>query len=144
MAAFSKRSEDNLKGVHPKLVEVLRAAIEDAPQDFTIVSGVRTEEEQVALYAQGRTAPGLKVTQSDGVRKRSNHQTKKDGFGYAVDVYPFDNGSVQVNAPREDFEKIARHIQDHAERQTVLIDWGGDWRTFKDLPHLELVSYAVD
>lgn len=138
MAKFSKRSLDNLKCVHPKLVHALCEAIIDTPLDFTIVAGLRTTEEQQALYAQGRTKAGNIVTNADGVRNKSNHQAKADGHGYAVDFYPYYNGSVQVNAPAAKFEVIARHVQKKAKALGYVIDWGGDWKTFKDNPHLEL------
>ena len=140
MAKFSKRSTDNLKCVHPKLIHALSEAIRDTPVDFTIVSGVRTTAEQQALYAQGRSKPGPIVTNADGVRSKSNHQVKADGMGYAVDFYPYYNGSVQVNAPAHMFEKIARHVQAKAKALGYIIEWGGDWKSFKDAPHLELKS----
>jgi hypothetical protein len=46
---------------------------------------VRTDAQQQALYAQGRTLPGNIVTKADGVINRSNHQVKADGYGHAVD-----------------------------------------------------------
>jgi len=44
-----------------------------------LISGLRTYEEQDALYAQGRTAPGPKVTNAPG--GHSNHN-----FGLAFDM----------------------------------------------------------
>lgn len=142
MAKLSKRSYQALQGVHPKMIHAICEAIIDTPLDFTIVSGLRTTEEQKALYAQGRTKAGNRVTNADGVKSLSNHQDEadglKDGYGAAVDFYPYYNGSVQVNAPVAKFEQVARHIQATAKRLGYRIDWGGDWRSFKDNPHLEL------
>lgn len=138
MAKFSKRSLDNLKCVHPKLIHALSEAIIDTPVDFTVVAGVRTTAEQQALYAKGRTKAGSIVTNADGVRSKSNHQVKADGMGYAVDFYPWYDGSVQVNAPAYMFEQIARHVQAKAKALGYRIDWGGDWKSFVDRPHLEL------
>ena len=135
MYFFSKRSEENLQGVHPELVKLMTLAIRNSPIDFTVVEGVRTVERQQALYAQGRTKPGPIVTQVDGVTKRSNHQPKTDGYGYAVDIYPFVNGQVQVNDV-QGLKRISEHIKAVARLNLIQIEWGGDW-AMRDYPHFE-------
>ncbi len=137
MSKFSKRSLDNLIGVHPDLVRVMTEAIKATPVDFTITEGVRTAARQQELFAQGRTKPGGIVTNCDGVKLRSNHQTKSDGFGHAIDLYPYFNGSVQVNAVPE-LRRIAAHVKAVAAILGVEITWGGDWKTPFDPPHFEL------
>lgn len=136
MFKFSNRSINNLKGVHPDLVKLLTEAVKDCPIDFTIIEGVRTTERQQELYAQGRSKSGTIVTQMDGVKQKSNHQTKKDGYGYAVDLYPFVNGKVEVNDVNS-LIKIANHIKSIALKMGIPLIWGGDWR-MKDYPHFEL------
>lgn len=147
---FSQRSLNNLKGVHPNLVKVMEEAIKDSPIDFTITAGVRTTEQQKAEYAKGRTTVGINptkarplgstVTQRDGVRVKSNHQAKADGFGHAVDLYPYYDGSVRVNekdvVPK--LKTISNHIKATAKRLRVKITWGGDWTRPFDPPHFEL------
>lgn len=140
MARFSKRSKDNLIGVHPKLVALMEAAIQDTPVDFTIVEGVRTQQRQKDLYAQGRTKPGPKVTNADGVNRKSNHQVKADGYGYAVDVYPFVDGQVRVSEkyviPK--LKQIADHVKAKAKELGLTVVWGGDWKSPYDPPHFEI------
>lgn len=139
MAKLSQRSLNNLKGVHPNLIKLITEAIKDTPVDFTVVAGVRTQAEQQALYAQGRTKPGKIVTNADGVRNKSNHQPKADGYGHAVDLYPFYNGSVQVNDPQvlAKLKIISLHIKSKASLLGIPVQWGGDWK-FVDPPHFEL------
>lgn len=140
MKGFSKRSLDNLVGVHPNLVKIMKEAIKDSPVDFTITEGLRTTARQKQLYAQGRTTPGIRVTQKNGVTSKSNHQAKKDGFGHAVDLYPYYNGAVQVS-DKEVIPKlklIAVHIKAVAKCLGLKITWGGDWKTPYDPPHFEL------
>jgi peptidoglycan L-alanyl-D-glutamate endopeptidase CwlK len=137
MYKFSQRSLDTLKGIHPKLVEVMQRAIKDSPIDFTVTNGVRTTAQQQALYAQGRTKPGAIVTNADGIKNKSNHQPKADGFGYAVDIFPYYNGSVQVNDDKG-LRIIATHIKAVAKKLGYVIEWGGDWKSITDYPHFEL------
>lgn len=140
MPRFSQRSKDALKGVHPDLVRLMEAAIIDSPVDFTITEGVRTTARQQALYAQGRTAPGTKVTNADGVKNKSNHQAKADGYGHAVDLYPFVDGKLRINEPYVvyNLRLIANHIKAKAKQLGIKLTWGGDWKSPYDPPHFEI------
>lgn len=139
---FSRRSLQALQGVHPYLVHVMCEAIKTSPVDFTITDGLRTTEEQKALYAQGRTRPGQRVTNADGVKNLSNHQDEadgfKDGYGSAVDLCPYVNGRVDVNDTGNNLPKIAKHIKQVAKKWGYNIEWGGDWKNFVDKPHFQL------
>ena len=138
MYSFSQRSKNNLLFIHPDLVKVMNEAIKNSPIDFIITNGIRSTEEQRKLYNQGRTTPGKIVTNADGVNNKSNHQVKTDGYGYAVDLYPFYNGSAQLNDAKS-LKVIADHIKSVAKQLGITIQWGGDWK-FKDYPHFELVK----
>lgn len=139
MAQFGKLSLDSLKGVHPNLIKVMQEAIKDTPVDFTITDGGRTTAQQQALYAKGRTAPGGKVTNADGVRNKSNHQAKSDGYYHAVDLYPYINGAIDFNDEHGKLSVIAAHIKFVARKFGVKIGWGGDWKGSWDKPHFELL-----
>lgn len=136
MKKLNERSKKNLQGIHPSLISLMEAAIAECPVDFTITCGVRTTAEQQQLYSQGRTASGPRVTNCDGVKTKSNHQIKQDGFGHAVDLYPIRDGKVQVNDVAG-LKIIADHIKKTALNQGIKISWGGDWK-MKDYPHFEL------
>lgn len=142
MPIFSKRSLNNLEGVHPDLVRVMHASIKTTPVDFTITEGVRATKRQQELYAQGRTKPGSIVTNVDGIKKKSNHQVKSDGYGHAVDLYPHINGSVQINNVPA-LKIIAAHIKKTATGLGIPIQWGGDWTSIKDYPHFELKTKQI-
>jgi peptidoglycan L-alanyl-D-glutamate endopeptidase CwlK len=142
MCVFGQRSKDNLKGIHPDLVRVMNEAIKDTPVDFIITDGVRTTEQQQALYNKGRTKESKEkgekvVTNCDGIKNKSNHQPKIDGYGHAVDLYPYYNGSVQLNDVAK-LRIVADHIKVCAKKLGVKVDWGGDWKSLKDYPHFEL------
>ena len=143
--SFAKSSLDKMEKVHPKLVEVMKAAIENSPFDFRITSGARTTEEQFALYQKGRTLPGPKVTNCDGKKFKSNHQIKADGYGHAVDIFPcgvIENGVYRKFTSEEGYDEkklklIANHILAVAKSKNINIEWGGNWK-MKDTPHFEL------
>lgn len=143
--SFSQTSLDKMEKVHPKLVEVMKEAIENSPFDFRITDGARTTEEQFALYQKGRTLPGPKVTNCDGKKFKSNHQIKSDGFGHAVDIFPcgvIENGVYRKFTSEEGYDEkklklIANHILAVAKSKNINIEWGGNWK-MKDTPHFEL------
>ena len=147
MKTFGQRSINNLKGVHPTLVLLMNTAIKDSPIDFIIVQGVRTTIEQAEFYSWGRTKLNpntgkmTKVTNADGIKNKSNHQIKADGYGHAVDLYPFFDGKVQVNY-KDTIAKlkiIAEHIKKVAKSINIKIVWGGDFKSLYDPPHFQLV-----
>lgn len=133
MFKFSKNSLKKLEGLHPKLQKFFQELIKISPYDFSITQGVRTAEEQNKLYQQGRTAPGKIVTNCDGYKLKSNHQVKSDGLGYAGDI------AVLVNNKITWEEKYYKEVANSARElmKKYNIEWGGDWKSFKDLPHFE-------
>lgn len=111
------RSEENLAGVHPDLVAVVRRAIEITKQDFTVIEGVRTLQRQKQLKASGASKT-----------LNSRHLT-----GHAVDIVPY-----PVSWDWARFYPIADAMKKAAKELKIDVDWGGDWKTFKDGPHWEL------
>ena len=88
MPALSQRSTDRLRGVNPDLITLLHYLIKVV--DFTVLYGVRTAEEQFALFKKGRGEVSdawvvvdkkKVVTYCDGYLKKSKHQS-----GDAVDI----------------------------------------------------------
>lgn len=146
---LSDASIEKMKGVHPKLIELMKKAIGDSPYDFKIIQGLRTAEYQNSLYQQGRTKPGKIVTKLDGYNRKSNHQAKADGYGHAVDIavcghYDQNGGYVKYMTDAEMFDnkklvEISRHVKAVAKEMGMEIVWGGDWKTLYDTPHYELV-----
>lgn len=146
---LSDASIEKMKGVHPKLIDLMKKAISNSPYDFKIVQGLRTAEYQNELYQQGRTKPGKIVTKLDGYNRKSNHQAKADGYGHAVDIavcghYDQNGNYVKCTTDAEMFDnkklvEISRHVKAVAKEMGLDIVWGGDWKTLYDTPHYELV-----
>lgn len=138
------QSRARLKGVHPDLVRVVERAITISSVDFSVLEGVRTPERQKSLYAQGRTAPGPKVTWT----KTSNHfVNSRTGYGHAVDLVPYPvDWEGPVRFPK--FDAISKAMFAAAKIEGVAIRWGADWdgdgnpreRGETDSPHFELVA----
>lgn len=117
---LSARSEKRLVGVHPDLVRVVRRAIEISTVDFTVLEGVRTEARQRELVASGASKT-----------MKSRHLS-----GHAVDLGAYIAGRISWDA--HPYIEIKTAIVRAAEEQGTPIEWGGDWKTFKDLVHFQL------
>ena len=120
MFSFGSRSLSRLKGVHPDLRKVMDRAIITTDVDFTILEGLRSVERQRKLLASGATRT-----------LRSRHLT-----GHAVDIAPLVDGKVSWDWPI--YHRLAPTIKKAAQDVGVKIEWGGDWRSFKDGPHWQL------
>lgn len=138
---FSRRSLDNLVGVHPDLVRVVHDLMNMQIMDFTVVEGLRTPERQRELFAQGKSKT-----------LNSKHLKQPDGFSHAVDIYPhpIDMGAVRAGNAREisRFGLLVGMALALAKSEGIKIrsgmDWDGDGETldhtFFDAPHLELIT----
>ena len=141
------RSLQKLEGVHPDLVAVVSRAIEISDQDFSVICGLRTVEEQKALVAKGA----------------SQTMKSKHLEGNAVDLMAWvDGGRWELNL----YDEIADAMLKAAKELGVTLRWGAAWhknlndwngtaedlmneyidlrrsqgkRPFIDAPHFELV-----
>lgn len=117
---LGQRSLSRLEGVHPDLVRVVKKAAALSSLDFTVLEGLRTKERQKQLMELGATKT-----------MNSRHLT-----GHAVDLAPMVGGTVRWDWPL--YHQLAVIVKEAAKAENVPIQWGGDWRTFKDGPHWEL------
>nr|DAL57705.1 MAG TPA_asm: L alanyl D glutamate peptidase endolysin [Caudoviricetes sp.] len=136
MCKFSRTSEKRLMYLHPNLQKFFIELLKISPYDFSISQGVRTVEEQNKLYQQGRTTPGKIITNCDGYKIKSKHQVKSDGFGHAGDIAILVDGKVTWE--EKYYKEVAR--VGRVLMQKYNIEWGGDWKKFKDLPHFEYIG----
>lgn len=121
MRRWSDRSQKSLVGVHPDLRAVMDRALQISPLDFIVIEGLRTVERQKQLVASGASKT-----------LRSRHLT-----GHAVDLLPIGpDGKAAFDWPL--YYKLAPAVKQAAKDVGVPIEWGGDWRTFKDGPHFQL------
>lgn len=119
------RTERNLKGVHPDLVKVYRAAAKASKLYPVITCGKRTVAEQKILVANGASKT-----------MNSRHIPGSDGFAKAIDVVFIIDGKARWDWPL--FKTFADLMKAAGGKLGIPVTWGGDWKSFKDGPHFEL------
>jgi peptidoglycan L-alanyl-D-glutamate endopeptidase CwlK len=129
---MNEHSLERLKKVDYSLVSVIVEAEKTSPIRFEITQGYRTIEEQQELYKKGRVYPGLKVTDCDGVKKRSKHNFFPSR---AVDVVCYIDNKVTWN--RSVYKKLSEHILSVALKMNIPVKWGGSFKNF-DGPHYQI------
>jgi peptidoglycan L-alanyl-D-glutamate endopeptidase CwlK len=122
MRAYSKRSLDNLKGIHPHLRRVIDRALRDSPLDFVVIEGLRTKERQRELVRTGASKT-----------MNSRHLT-----GHAVDLMPIDPKTKKGSFDWKLYDQLGPAVEKAAIAEGVPLVWGGRWQSFRDGPHFEL------
>lgn len=124
-----RRYAKKLQGLHPvvaaKAEQLLRRTYAEGIY-IGIVHGFRTMAEQAAIYAQGRSVPGPIATNARPGESYHN-------YGLAVDF-------ALLTPDWSDYiwnERDPKWKRAAAIGKELGFEWGGDWRSFKDYPHLE-------
>lgn len=137
--AFSIKSENKLRGVHPDLQKLCHSVMAITPIDFAILHGVRTQQEQKALWDIGRL-PGdtrKKVTWT----LKSKHLIQSDGYGHAVDIGAYLNG-VYLNGDEPKEVKYYLELSDIFKQKIkelgLNIFWGPDAGIKGDIGHYQI------
>ena len=124
----------DIENLHPAVrrgaVEFLKRCAAQGLNAF-ITQTFRTVEYQQSLFAQGRTKPGNIVTNVDGSRP-SAHMMR-----YAFDIARGDAGRLYDNSDGF-FRKCGRIWNEMGG------EWGGDWKSFVDMPHFQFGDNMTD
>jgi len=106
---LSSRSLNKLEGVNEELVKVVHEAISLTKIDFGVTFGLRTLEEQEALFKAGR----------------SQTMKSKHLEGRAVDLVAYVGSDVcwELNV----YDDIANAMAEAALNQGVKVRWGAAW-----------------
>ena len=124
-----------LATVVPQLQQVIRLASAICAVPFTVIEGIRTIERQRELVARGASKT-----------MNSRHLT-----GHAVDLWPLDPATgkaLPAGTPAAearlwaDLHQIAAAVKSAGAELGIAIEWGGDWKSFKDGPHFQLTWAA--
>jgi len=106
---LSNRSLDRLSGVDDRLVEVVKAAIQETEVDFGVIQGLRTLEEQKKLVESGASQT-----------MKSKHL---DGLAVDLMAYVGGRGTWELNV----YDEIADAMKWAADDVGVPIRWGAAW-----------------
>ena len=106
---LSKRSLSRLEGVNESLITVVKYAIGVTKQDFSVICGLRTIEEQRALVAKGA----------------SQTMKSKHIDGNAVDLMAYCDGGGRWELNL--YDEIADAMKEAAKECGVKIRWGAAW-----------------
>ena len=132
MFTLGKRSRKNMIGLHPYMAFFIEETIKESKQDFGILNkgGVRTNKEQKAMYAQGRTTEGSKVTWT----LDSYHQ-----YGLAGDLVAYKNGKYSWDVKL--YAEILRAGKVVIEKYNLPIEHAFDAGLKYDYPHWQLTGF---
>lgn len=124
---MSRRIEDLTLAVQQRAQALVKAA-RDAGIDLLVTSTYRSNEEQAALYAQGRTKPGAIVTNA---RPGDSYHNWRCAF----DVVPLRNGKPVWGTSGPDGD-LWRKIGEMGE--SVELEWAGRWTgKLREMAHFQ-------
>lgn len=122
-------SSRSLSDLHPKVMQMATKFISECKAqgiDVIITSTYRSMESQAQLYAQGRTTPGKRVTNAKPGYSMHNYRL-------AFDFAPLKSGKIDWAD-----EKLFKRCGEIAV--ACGLRWGGNFESFKDLPHCEYLG----
>lgn len=119
----------DIKNLKPKVQAMLGILIARTKKELGIdiicTQGYRSIAEQNAIYAQGRTKPGKRVTNAKGGSSLHN-------FGVAFDIVPLVNKQPKWNVPMSTWNAIAKIAK------SIGLEWGD--RGLVDIPHFQYMA----
>jgi peptidoglycan L-alanyl-D-glutamate endopeptidase CwlK len=125
------RSLDDLRPEIRPMADAFLAAVKAAGVDLIVTCTSRTLAEQAALYAQGRTAPGPKVT-------NAQPGTSAHNFGLALDVVPVFNGKADWNGGDQLWEQVG------TLGQAAGLEWfGAPGSPYVEYPHFQVHDWRA-
>lgn len=138
------KSEQRVKLLHPRVRDEVKSLVEKAELSLpkfvaiAIPQGLRTIDEQDALYAQGRTKPGPIVTNARGGSSYHNYGLAFD-FCLVLDTNGdgiYDDTSWDIKKDN-DKDGVADWLEVVKVFENAGWEWGGKWSSIKDYPHLQ-------
>lgn len=123
---LSARSQERLKGVDKRIFAIIDLALTFTHVDFGIPKhgGLRTAADQRNLFKAGST-------KCDGIEIKSEHQS-----GLAFDIYAYVDGKASWD--RYHLTQVAAAILQSAAMLGYPLTWGGNWKSWQDMPHFQL------
>ena len=135
LGEVDERSAGNIRTLLPEVQVVVRdwlleqayPAARELGYVVKVICGTRSWAEQDELYAKGRTARGVRVTNA-----RAGSSWHNYGVAWDVGLFTVSGGYVTDGKVYERFGRLAG--------LPVGCEWGGSWKSFKDYPHFQWVQ----
>lgn len=127
-------SSRKLTDLHPQMQSMVTRFLANARAagiDLLVTCTYRSNEEQAALYAIGRTKPGRIVTNAKPGRSTHNNTLNGKPAALAVDVVPLRDGKPIWAAS----DPVWKRVGEIGEK--VGLEWAGRWTTFREYPHFQ-------
>ena len=127
-------SSRKLTDLHPQMQPMVTRFLANARAagiDLLVTCTYRSNEEQAALYAIGRTKPGRIVTNAKPGRSTHNNTLNGKPAALAVDVVPLRGGKPVWSASDPVWKKVGEI------GEKVGLEWAGRWTTFREYPHFQ-------
>lgn len=124
----------SLDDLHPEvrpLVDKFLEACKAAGIDILVTCTHRSNEEQAALYAQGRTAPGKIVTNAKPGQSSHNGMLNGKPASLAIDVVPMRAGKPVWSVS----DPVWQQVGELGEKAGL--EWAGRWKRFREFPHFQ-------
>lgn len=132
---FTKRTLENLASLNKKARAKLEPFLLEAQAlvaatgiTIEVISGLRSWQQQAALYAQGRTKPGNTVTKARAGSSWHN-------YGLAIDLALFRAGVYLDEVKPSTADLIYRQLGQLAKKHGI--EWAGNWKSFQETPHFQ-------
>jgi peptidoglycan L-alanyl-D-glutamate endopeptidase CwlK len=126
----NRKSSRSPRDLHPELAKRWALANDEftkqypeLPQVF-LTQTYRSDEDQAADYAKGRTKPGKVVTNARPGQSLHNY-------------YPALAFDIAFKVGNEVHWDISLFRQFAAIAKSLGLEWGGNWKHFKDNPHFQ-------
>jgi hypothetical protein len=114
--------------VQKPAIKFINQVASDLKIKLRVTQGLRTFEEQDALYTQGRTVPGKIVTNAKGGQSYHN-------YGLAIDVAEIKDSEAIWNT---NWHSISEIGISHG------FEWGGNFKSFTDKSHFQMtLGYSI-
>lgn len=127
-------SSRKLTDLHPQMQSMVTRFLANARAagiDLLVTCTYRSNEEQAALYAIGRTKPGRIVTNAKPGKSSHNNTLAGKPAALAVDVVPLRDGKPVWSAS----DPVWKRVGEIGEK--VGLEWAGRWTTFREYPHFQ-------
>ena len=146
MFYLSNSSKEKYDTLHKDLRLIIDEALKYSTIDFGLSEGHRPPEKQFEYFKKGRKEVGGEwvivdkskvVTYKDGYNKKGKHNYNPS---LAVDVVPYPIDWKDIKR----FIEFANYVKGVADMLFAYgaidnrIEWGGNWKSFKDYPHFQI------